>query len=119
MFTDPQSVTYNAVAQSLPRTETAGSSSTYSKDDETFVLQVSHQETKNGRLRHLVRLDQTKVAADAFVAGISREAGASIQFVIDEPNGGQYTNAELLLLCKAGIGWMTDANVTKVLAGES
>lgn len=118
MFTDPQSVTYNAVAQSLPRTESSGTTSTYSKDDETFTLQVSHQTTKSGRLRHLVRLDQTKVAEDPFVANVSREAGASIQFVIDEPDGGQYTNAELLLLAKAGIGWMTDANVTKVLANE-
>lgn len=119
MFADPQSVTYNAVAQSLPRTEQSGQSASYTKDDETFQLQVSHQTTKNGRLRHLVRLDQNKVAADPFVAGISREAGASVQFVIDEPDGGQYTNAELLLLCKAAIGWMSDANVTKVLAGES
>lgn len=119
MFTDPQTVTFNAVAQSLPRTDTGGQAASYSKDDGTFILKVSHQTTKNGRLRHLVRLDQNKVAVDPFVAGISREAGASIQFVIDEPDGGQYTNAELLLLCKAGIGWMTDPNVTKVIAGES
>lgn len=119
MFTDPQSVTYNAVAQSLPRTESGGTAASYTKDDGSFQLQVSHQATKNGRLRHLVRLDQSKVASDPFVLGISREAGASVQFVIDEPDKGQYTNAELLLLCKAAIGWMSDANVTKVLAGES
>ena len=118
MFTDPQSVTYNSVAKSLPRTETTGTSSSYTNEDGTFTLQVSHQETKNGRLRHLVRLDQNKVAEDPFVAGISREAGASAQFVIDEPSGGQYTNAEVLLLCKALTGWMTDANVAKVIAAE-
>ncbi len=119
MFTDPQSVTYNAVNQSLPRTETGSQSASYTKDDGTFVLTVSHQATKNGRLRHLVKLDQSLIAADPFVAGISREAGAGVQIVIDEPDQGQYTNAQLLLLAKALLAWCTDANVTKVLAGES
>lgn len=119
MFTDPQSVTINAVANSLPRTETDGQSASYTKDDGTLVLKVSHQETKNGRLRHAAKLDQNKIAADPFVAGNSRLAGASITVVIDEPNGGQFTNAEILLLAKGMRDWITDANLTKVIAGES
>lgn len=119
MFTDPQSVTLNAVAQSLPRTEQEGQAASYTKDDGTLVLRVSHQETKNGRLRHAVKLDQNKIAADPFVAGNSRLAGAAVTLVIDEPNGGQFTNAELLLLTKAARDWATDANLTKVIAGES
>lgn len=119
MFTDPQSVTINAVAQSLPRTESGGQAASYTKEDGTVVLMVSHQETKNGRLRHAVKLDQNKIAADPFIAGNSRMAGAAITLVIDEPNGGQFTNNELLLLAKALVGWATDANLTKVIAGES
>ncbi len=119
MFTDPQSVTINAIANSLPRTDNDGQSASYTKDDGTVVLKVSHQETKNGRLRHAVKLDQSKIAADPFVAGNSRLQGASITVVIDEPSAGQFTNAELLLLAKGLIAWSTDANLTKVIAGES
>jgi hypothetical protein len=119
LFTDPQSVTINAIANSLPRTDNDGQSATYTKDDGTVTLKVSHQETKNGRLRHAVKLDQNKIAADPFVAGNSRLSGASITLVIDEPNAGQFTNAELLLLSKALIAWGSDANLTKVIAGES
>lgn len=119
MFTDPQSVTINAVANSLPRTEVDGQSATYTKDDGTVTLKVSHQETKGGRLRHAVKLDQNKIAADPFIAGNSRLSGASITFVVDEPNAGQFSNADLLLLAKAFIAWGTDANLTKVIAGES
>jgi hypothetical protein len=118
MFADPQSVTVNAVAQSLPRTESAGTASSYTKDDGTFILTVSHQETKNGRLRHLAGLDQNKIAADPFVAGNSRMSGASVRLVIDEPDGGQYSNADLLLLAKGFRDWATDANLTKLIAGE-
>lgn len=119
LFTDPQSVTINSVAQSLPRTEQEGQSASYTKEDGTLVLKVSHQATKNGRLRHAVKLDQNKIAADPFVAGNSRLAGSAITLVIDEPDAGQFTNNDLLLLAKGLIGWATDANLTKVIAGES
>lgn len=119
MFTDPQSVTLSSVAQSLPRTDTDGQSASYTKDDGTLILKVSHQNTKNGRLRHAVKLDQNKISADPFVAGNSRLAGAAITLVIDEPDAGQFTNPDLLALAKAAVGWMTDANLTKVIAGES
>lgn len=119
MFTDPQSVTINAVANSLPRTNNDGQSASYTKDDGTLVLTVSHQATKNGRLRHLVGIDENKISADPFVAGNSRMAGASVRLVIDEPDGGQFTNAEILLLAKGFIAWCSDANLTKVIAGES
>ncbi len=119
MFTDPQSVTVSAVANTLPRTSTGDQTASYSKDDGTMVLAVSHLETKNARVRHQVRLDFSKIAADPFIAGNSRLASASVYLVIDEPNAGQFTNADLLAYAKGFIAWCSDANVTKVLAGES
>ncbi len=50
LFTDPQSVTVNAIANSLPRVRMDGSASTYADANETFTLTISHQETKNGPL---------------------------------------------------------------------
>lgn len=118
MFTDPQTVTINAIANTLPRTSTGDDSSSYTKDDGTVILTVSHLETKNARVRHQVRLDFNKIAADPFIAGNSRMASGSAYLVVDEPNAGQFTNADLLLYAKGLVAWLTDANVTKVLAGE-
>jgi hypothetical protein len=41
-FADPQSVTINAVAQSLPRVSTGNNESTYLKDDGTVKLSFRH-----------------------------------------------------------------------------
>jgi hypothetical protein len=39
--------------------------------------------------------------------------------VIDEPQDSSFGNDELLLNVKALKDWLSDANITKVLAGES
>lgn len=119
MFSDPQSVTIDAVAQSLPRVSVGEHSATYTKDDETLQLTISHQPTRNGRVRRMVRLDTNKIAADPFIAGQNREVAESAYLVVDEPQDGAFSNAELLSSVKGLLGWLTDANVTKVLAGES
>lgn len=119
MFADPQSVTVNAVAQSLPRTGSEGESSTYTKDDGTYKLTISHQTTKNGRVRHMARLDFNEVSADPFVPAENVRNEGAVYIVIDEPADGQFTNANLLLKVKGLRDWASDANLTKVIAGES
>jgi len=119
MFSDPQSVTINTVANSLPRVSVGDRTATYTKDDETVSLSVAHTSTKSGRTRRQVRLDIKKIAADPFVANQSREVSCSCYLVIDEPSDAVFTNTELLNNTKGLIGWLSDANVTKVIAGES
>lgn len=119
MFTDPQSVTINAVANSLPRVSVGDRTATYTKDDETIKLTISHAATNRNRTRRQIRVDVKKVAADPFTAGQSREVSCSAYLVIDEPTDGSFTNTELLNNTKGLLGWLTDANVTKVIAGES
>jgi hypothetical protein len=119
MFSDPQSVTINTVANSLPRVSVGDRTATYTKDDETVSLSVAHTSTKSGRTRRQVRLDITKVAADPFVANQSRQVSCSAYLVIDEPTESVFSNTELLNNVKGLTGWLTDANVTKVIAGES
>lgn len=119
MFTDPQTVTIDSVAVSLPRTNVGNHSATYTKDDETLTFSVNHQPTKNGRVRRQVRLDVSKIAADPFVAGQNRQVSSTMYIVVDEPADSSFSNAELLSNVKGLIGWCSDANVTKVLAGES
>lgn len=119
MFADPQSVTVNAVAQSLPRTAADGESASYTKDDGTYKLTISHQTTKNGRKRHMVRLDFNEVSADPFVPAENVKNEGACYIVIDEPAQDQFTNANLLLKVKGLRDWASDANLTKVIAGES
>jgi len=119
MFSDPQSVTISSVAQSLPRVSTDGQSSVYSKDDETVRFSVSHLATNRGRIRRAARMDISKIASDPFVANQSRKVNSAYYIVIDEPADGVFTNAELLANMKGLVGWTTDANLTKLIAGES
>lgn len=119
MFTDPLSVTISAVAQSLPRTSVGDHTASYTKDDETVALAISHMTSNRGRVRRMVRLDVNKITADPFVANTSRRVSSSCYVVIDEPKDGTFTNAELLANAKGLVGFLSDANLTKVIAGES
>lgn len=117
---DPQSVTINSVANSLPRTATNEHKSAYQKDDGTVKMTVSHQPGKE-RARVSVRLDFKKIAADPFLPSVNRELGVSYFFNVDRPNTG-FTPAELKDVAQALTTWLTassGANLTKILGGES
>jgi hypothetical protein len=116
MFADPQSITVNAVAQSLPATARNGTSSEYTKDDQTYKLTIGHQ--YGNRKRFTVRVDTNKIAADPLASANNQRYSASAYLVIDGPNVG-YTNAELRDLATALSAWATSANLLKVLGGET
>jgi hypothetical protein len=116
MFADPQSITVNAVAQSLPATARNGTSSQYTKDDGTYVLTISHQ--YGNRKRFNVRIDTNKVAPDPLSSANNQRYSASAYLVIDAPNVG-YSNGELRDLAVALSAWATSANLLKVLGGET
>lgn len=116
MFTDPQSVTVNGVAKSMPRVSTGSSESIYATPDESFRLRISHQKV-NQRRRHLVRLDQRAVAADPLTAENSyQELG--VYMVVDEPFVG-FSDTDIGYAVAALVAWMTAGNVAKVLGAET
>lgn len=116
-LTDPQSVTVNGSAKSMPRIETSGRQSTYSKDDGTFKLKVSHQ-TKGGRIRSLARFDQVKVAVDPLTAeNVSSSAG--IWLVIDRPTIGYYSASDIDYMVQGFATWLSTAMVTSLVGQES
>lgn len=117
MFADPQSVTINAVAQSLPAIARNTDSSVYQKDDATVKMTISHQ-YKAERNRFVVRLDANKVAADPLASANNRVYNHSVYLVMDKPVVG-YTNTETQQLAAALSAWCTSANLLKVLGGES
>jgi len=117
MFADPQSVTVNAVAQSLPATSRKDDSSVYTKDDGSYKLTVGHRYLKE-RNRFTVRLDATKIAADPLTSSNNRIYSTSVYIVMDKPTVG-YTNAEVKDIALALAAWSTSVNLLKVLGGET
>lgn len=117
-FTDPQSVTVNAVAQSLVRTGMGPSSGTFTKDDQSYKLTISHQ---NGRrVRRQVRLDFSKIATDPLIPTQNAPYSMSAYLVLDQPKVG-FTNAELKYVVDGLVAYLTassGAKVTQLIAGE-
>lgn len=119
MFSDPQSVTINAVANSLPRTGMGPSSGSFTKDDGTVALKISHQLGK--RNRHLISLDHSKVVVDPLMASQNLRVSMRTHMVIDVPPTG-YTVAEAKQIVDALTAYLTastGANVTKLLGNEA
>lgn len=117
-FTDPQTVTINTVANTLPRVSTNGTTSSYKKDDGTVTLSASHSYGK--RIRSTIRLDHSKIAPDPLISSTSIKFSMSAYVVVDRPNVG-YTNAEAKQIADALFAYLTassGANVTKFLGGE-
>lgn len=120
-FADPQSVTINAVANSLPRTSTGpGANSTYTKDDGLVELTISHSKNAKGTSR-LIRLDHSKIAADPLQASVNVRLGMSVHMVVKTPPYG-YTVAEAKQIVDALTSYLTassGARTTQLLGGEN
>jgi hypothetical protein len=116
MLADPQSVTINAVATSLPRTLMSANQNTYTAADGNTAM-VTKQNVTPSRFRREVRLTQKKVAADP-ISAVNAEKSVSVYLVIDEPRAG-FSDTEIGYLIEALKSWLISANYNKVLGGES
>ncbi|DAD52233.1 TPA_asm: coat protein [ssRNA phage Zoerhiza.1_32] len=119
MFTDPQSVTIAAAANSLPRTSSADYSGAFSKDDGLIKLQISHQFGK--RNRDIIRLVHTQTTADPLVTGNSFVASMTVSMTVDRPVNG-YTPTQAKDVVAGLTKFLTDSSgaaVVKLLGGES
>jgi hypothetical protein len=117
MFSEPQSVTVNAVAKSLPRVSFGDAVGTFENVTTGHRLRISHSVGK--RNRRTVRLDVTKTTEDPLLDGVSREYSESIYLVIDHPKGG-FTALETEQNAQGLVDWLdVVGNLTKVINGES
>lgn len=120
-FADPQSVTINSVAQSMPRVSSDVNAGQFSKDDGTYKLKVSHQYGK--RTRRTIRLDGQKIAANPFDTSLNQQVSMSCYLVVDVPANGQgYTIAEIKQVVDGLTAYLTassGAKVTQLLGGEN
>jgi len=118
-FADPQSVTINAVAVSLPRTGSFGNSGIFQSNDGNVKLTVSHQYGK--RSRHTIRIDHRKVAPDPLISSQNIQYSMSTYIVTDVPVTG-YTVTEAKQIVDALTAYLTastGAKVTQLLGGEN
>lgn len=116
MFADPQSVTVNAVAQSMARVLISGSSATYQKADASFKLMISHLKSK-GRIRSMARIDQIAVVPDPLTAVNDYET-LSFYFVIDRPEVG-FSSTQVDQLATGLKSWLDSTALGKLYGGES
>lgn len=118
-FSDPQTVTINAVANVLPRTSSGPDSGVFSKDDGTVQLSVRHRYGR--RTRRELRLQHSKIAPDPLISAQNIKHSMTIYFAVDTPVTG-YTVAESKLIGDALVAYLTassGANLTKLLGGEN
>jgi hypothetical protein len=115
MFSDPQSVTINSVAVSLPRTSVKDGSAIYTSADGLTNLTIK-QNASTSRFRREARLTVNKIAADP-ISSVNKQISTSVYIVIDEPKWG-FSDTELDYYKDALVAWAIDANTNKMLGGE-
>jgi len=117
MFADPQSVTINSVAQSLPRLGTPAG--VFQKDDGSYKLSIAHN--LGARNRRVIRLDNYKTATDPLTPTNNAPYRYGVWLAVDAPKVG-YTAAEQLLITNGFLAFLSASSyaaMTKFIGGES
>jgi hypothetical protein len=118
-FTDPQSITVNAVARSLPRILTGSSVGTFVTADGVTTLTVDPTGTKARRISKASVRENVNVTDS--VTGLISVQNHSFTIIANRPKTGiSDTVAEQL--ASGLIAWLTagsNANLKKILAGEN
>jgi len=120
-FTDPLSITISAATSPLPRTFQEGNESRYSSSDGLIAVSANHTLVKQGRERHLLRVDHSKLTSNPFQPSENVKVNMAFYVVFDLPPAG-YTDAEALAVFVGANSMMTassNALITKLLGGES
>jgi hypothetical protein len=120
-FSDPQTITINAVANSLPRVGSGVGVGTFAKDDQTVVLGIAQRRTPKGRMQARARLDHKKIAPDPFNGALNASYGLSVTIAVDHEMSG-YTLAEKKQVVDGLLTFLTassGANILRLLGGES
>jgi hypothetical protein len=118
-FADPQTVTINAVAQTLARVSSGVNLGSFRKDDTTVELTVQH--TYNKRARRLIRLDHKKIAVDPLIPTNYAPYNMACYLVADVPLVG-YSVVEQKQVIDGFAAYLTassGAKITQLLGGEN
>lgn len=118
-YADPQTVTINAIANSLPRTSSGVNAGEFTASDGAVKLSVSHAYGK--RQRRTARVTHSKIAPDPLISSTNIKYSMSAYVVVDVPPTG-YTVTEAKQIVDGLLAWLSassGANITKLLGGEN
>lgn len=120
-FTDPQSITVNGSAKSMPLINRGALSTLYKTADGLFSFALRHLPFKKagkGRLRHRAVFTQNKVVNDPITNQAADFDFVEVSIQIDRPEFG-FTDVEIGYLTEGFKTWLSTANVTKICGQES
>jgi hypothetical protein len=117
LFSDPQTITVNAVAKAMPRISTNGTSSTYRLADTTFALTISHNETKQQRVQSRARFEQRAIVPDPLTS-VNDWESAAFSIVLDRPISG-FTQTQLDQMWAGLKAWLDSSAFAKFFNQES
>jgi hypothetical protein len=118
-FSDPQSITINAVALSLARV-TQDPQGTFITSDALVKETIGQSANGNGRSRRLLRLDHSKIAANPFDSTLNAKYSMAVYVVVDVPAVG-YTVTEQKQVTDGFMTYLTassGAKMLQLLSGE-
>ncbi len=118
-FSDPQSVTIDGTAISLPRTSSGVNAGSYTANDGATSMIVQHAYGK--RYRRSISIQVKKYATDPTDSTQQVPVQATIRLTVDQPIQGSSV-AELSKVIVGFFGNLTastNANITKLLGGEN
>lgn len=116
MLTDPQVVTVNAVAKSMPRIASGNLEGTYALADQSYKLKVGHK-VSGKRIRTMARVDFRAVVPDPLTA-VNDWENLGVYVVIDRPEVG-FTVTDVDNLVQGFKAWLTTAMVTSLYGLQS
>lgn len=118
MLSDPQTITIDGTANTLPRVLTGTKEGKFQNLSTSISVETT---AKNSRIRTVARLAQQKVTADPLVATTNIMVNDSIALTINRPSIG-YSDSDVEKQVAGFIAWLTassNANLKKIIAGEN
>jgi hypothetical protein len=121
MLSDPQSVTLNSVATSLPKVSTGEFTGVYRKDDGTVQLDVSHTPSGKTKWRRKIGLNTVDISPDPFQPSLNRDIPFKVYLVVEAPTAGISLAAQKdkVQALTTALTASSGALLTKFLGGES
>jgi len=119
-YTDPQTVTVDAVPHTLPRVLTGTTVGKFVSADALRELTIDPRGTAKRR-RNVGRFFTKRTVLDPLGSGLSTQVQSMVSITIDRPTSG-VTDAEIEKDLLGLIAWLTastNANLKKLVAGEN
>jgi hypothetical protein len=119
-YNDPQAVTVDGTAYSLPRVITGTTVGKFVSADANKELTIDPRGTAKRR-RNVARFYSKRLAIDPLGSGLSTQVQSMVSLTIDRPNSG-VTDADIEKDLLGFLAWLTantNANLKKLVVGEN